>query len=95
MPLNTSQIAKNAPAVINMVFIIDVDGFFLDKDHTKTIKLHHEEVLPIDRFNTNDQYIEKLRKDLNAITAAAYDQFEETLSSLPQPNYTSDPKFMK
>lgn len=95
IPWNPSQITKDAPAVINMVFIIDVDGFFIDKDHTQPIKLHHEEILPIDRFNADGQYLEKLRKDLETVTTAAYDQFEKTLSSLPQPTYTSDPKFMK
>ena len=95
IPLNPSQITKDAPAVINMVFIIDVDGFFLDKEHTQPIKLHHEEVLPIERFNANGKYIERLRKDLETVTATAYTQFEKILASLPQPIYTSDPLHMK
>lgn len=78
-----------------MVFIIDVGGFFIDKEHTQPIKLHHERVISIDRYNTDKQYIEDFRRDLKLFTAAAYEQFDKILSSLPQPIYTSDPLHMK
>ena len=92
--LNPSQITVETPFV-NLVFIIDVQGFFIDKEHTKPIKLHHERLITIDRYNTDSQYIDDLRNDLELLTAEAHAQFEKTLSSFTQPVYTSDPNFMK
>ncbi|MDE6095207.1 MAG: hypothetical protein K2G52_03365 [Muribaculaceae bacterium] len=57
--LNTAQITTKTP-FINLAFIIDVQGFFLDKEHTKPIKLHHERVITIGRYNTDSQYIDDL-----------------------------------
>lgn len=92
--LNPSSITIDT-LFINMVFIIDVGGFFLDKEHTQPIKLHHERVISIDRYNTDNQYIEDFRKDLKLFTATAYAQFDKILTSLPQPIFTSDPLHMK
>lgn len=92
--LNPYSITKDTP-FINMVFIIDVGGFFIDKEHTRPIKLHHERVISIDRYNTDKQYIEDFRRALNLFTATAYAQFEKIFTSLPEPIYTSDPLHMK
>ena len=94
LPYYPTQITVETPFV-NLVFIIDVQGFFIDKEHTKPIKLHHERLITIDRYNTDSQYIDDLRNDLELLTAEAHAQFEKTLSSFTQPVYTSDPNFMK
>lgn len=80
--------------IIELIFIIDVGGFFLDKEHTQPMKLNYERVISIDRYNTNPQYEQDLRKDLNLLTKAAYAEFENILKSLPQPSSTSDPHLM-
>ena len=91
--LNPTQVRADSPFV-EMVFIIDVGGFFLDEKHTKPIKLHRKRVISIDRFNPDLQYAEDLRKDLRLFTAASYAEFEKYLSTLTPPTYTSDPNFM-
>lgn len=93
--LNPSQVSSNSPFVELVFIIIDVRGFFLDIEHTQPIKLHHERVISIDRYNTDQQYAQDLRKDLNLLTKAAYAEFEKILKSLPQPICTTDPSFMK
>lgn len=92
--LTPSNITSDTP-FINMAFIIDVKGFFVDKEHKQAIALHHERVISIDRYNQDTQYTEDLRKDLKLFTAAAHEMFFKILSTSPQPTYTSDPKFMK
>lgn len=94
IPINVSQISDNAPFV-EFNFIIEVSGFFLDKECKQPVKLHHERVISIDRNNMDSQYVEDFRKDLKLLTATAYAEFEKILSSQPQPTYTSDPRFMK
>ena len=89
-----SQIKDTYPFV-NMVFIIDVQGFYLDEEHKNPIKLHRERVISIDRYNKAPEYAEDLKKDIDLFTKESYTQFEKYLSSFPQPIYTSDPKFMK
>lgn len=78
-----------------MNFIIEVQGFFEDENHSKPIKLHHERDISIDRFNTNQQYIDDLRNDLRLLTKAAYAEFDKILTSFKTPIYTSDPLHMK
>lgn len=93
--LNPSTVTSSTPFVF-LTFIIEVKGFFLDKEHQQPIKLHHERVISIDRFNPDpQQYAKDLRGDLALLTKAAYAQFAATLASLPQPTYTSDPLHMK
>lgn len=90
---NPSQISSNAP-FIDTIFIIDVSGFFLDEKHLKPIKLHRERVISIDRFNTDPIYVDNLRRDLSLFSKSTYSEFNNYLSSLTPPIFTSDPKFM-
>lgn len=91
--INPLQIKNKAPFV-EMAFIIDVNGFFLDKEHTKPIKLHRERVIGIDMYNSDPTYANDFKKDLDLFTATTYAEFEQILSSFTTTTYTSDPKFM-
>lgn len=78
-----------------ITFIIEVSGFFYDKEHTKPIKLHHERTITIDTTNCSQQNIDNFRRDLNLLTGAAHEEFLKVLEESPQPIYTSDPLYMK
>lgn len=93
-PVNPSSITSNTP-IVDLVFIMDVSGFYEDKECTKPIKLHSEKLISIERHNSNQEYADKLRKDLDLFTDESYSQFQELLASYPDKTYTSDPNFMK
>lgn len=78
-----------------ITFIIEVSGFFFDKEHTKPIKLHYERTITIDTTNCSQQNIDDFRRDLNLMTDAAHEEFLKALEESPKPIYTSDPLYMK
>jgi len=83
------------PSCTPVDFIIEVSGFYYDKDQTKPIKLHYERIISIknDAIVTQ-QYIDDFHRDLNHLTTTAYANFEKTLNSCSTPIYTNDKKYL-
>lgn len=88
-PVSSQYFLQNPPS-IPIVFIIDVQGFFYDKDHTQPIKLHYENDITITNTTATQQDIDNLKQGLDLLTQNAYASFDNTLKSCPQPTYTSD-----
>ena len=93
-PVSSQYVLQNPPS-IPIVFIIDVQGFFYDKDHTQPIKLHYENDIAIPNTIVKQQDIDNFKQNLELLTQNAYVSFEDTLKSCPQPTYTSDILHMK
>lgn len=91
--LNKTADLSAAPIIL-ITFIIDVDGFFLDESCTIPVKLHKERTISIDNLNNSDQYSEDFQRDLNLFTQAAYEEFQQILSSFDHVN-TTDPLHSK
>ncbi len=91
----SQQYALQNPLSIPTVFIIEVEGFYYDREHTKPIKLHYEETITIPNISVTQLDIDNLKQYLERLTQNAYVSFENTLKSCPQPTYTSDILHMK
>lgn len=79
---------------VDVVFIIDVSGFYEDEKCTKPIKLHYERCISIERLNSSSKYADDLRRDLDLFTKSAYYDFKTLLASYAK-TYTTDPLYMK